>query len=118
MNLVNIDLDTGALAIPGTYRLMDKTYAKLLGRIVAVRNPIPATLKRNIQDYYSNPSSPISTKKNKRAWRKVQQQLTVLESMPVVRDHDLPPSLTEGKPESTPSAPAESPAASSSAAGN
>ncbi|HEX5234366.1 MAG TPA: zinc dependent phospholipase C family protein [Silvibacterium sp.] len=98
MHLVNLDLDTGALAIPGTYRLMDTTYAKLLGRIVAVKNPIPATLKRNIQDYYSNPNSPISTKKHLKAWRKVQQELTVLESMPVVPDRDLPPSLTEGKP--------------------
>jgi hypothetical protein len=105
MNLENIDLDTGAAAIPGTYRLMDTTYAQLLGRIVAVKNPIPATLKRNIQDYYSNPNAPISTKRHKRAWRKVQQQLTVLESMAVVRDHDLPPSLTEGPTASTPSTP-------------
>lgn len=101
MNLENIDLDTGAAAIPGTYRLMDTTYAKLLSRIVAVKNPIPATLRQNIQDYYSNPNAPISTKKHKRAWRRVQQQLTVLESMAVVRDHDLPPSVTEGTPSST-----------------
>lgn len=112
MNLENIDLDTGEAAIPGTYRLMDSTYAKLLGKIVAVKNPIPYTLKQNIEDYYSNPNSPISTKKNKRAWRKVQQQLTVLESMAVVRDHDLPPSLTDGKKpsstEGTPTPPAGS----------
>lgn len=108
MNLENIDLDTGARAIPGTYRLMDKTYAKLLGRIVEVKNPIPATLKRNIEDYYSNPNSPISTKRHKRAWRRVQQELTVLESMAVVRDTDLPPSLTEGKPAPSQGTPASS----------
>jgi hypothetical protein len=96
MNLNNRDLDTGAIARPGTYRLMDETYAKLLGRIVVVREPIPTTLKRNIQAYYSDPNAPISTKKHKRAWRRVQQELTVLESMPVVPESDPPASVTKG----------------------
>jgi hypothetical protein len=85
MNLENRDLDTGAKAQPGTYALTDATYAKLLGRIVAVRGPIPGTIKQDIEDYYSDPNAPISTKKHKRAWHRVQQQLTVLESMPVTK---------------------------------
>jgi hypothetical protein len=96
MNLENRDLDTGAKAAPGTYPLTDATYAKLLGRIVAVRGPIPAGLKQDIEDYYSNPNGPNTTKKHKRAWRKVQQRLTILESMPVVPDRDAPPSSTQG----------------------
>ena len=96
MNLENRDLDTGAKAKPGTYPLTDATYAKLLGRIVAVRGPIPVGLKQDIEDYYSNPNGPNTTKKHKRAWRKVQQRLTILESMPVVPDRDAPPSLTHG----------------------
>jgi hypothetical protein len=108
MNLDNRDLDTGAIARPGTYRLMDETYAKLLGRIVFVRKPIPATLKRDIQAYYSDPNAPISTKRHKRAWRKVQQQLTILESMPVVPDSDPPPEITQGAPSSTQATPSSS----------
>jgi hypothetical protein len=83
MNLENRDLDTGAKAVPGSYALTDATYAKLLGRIVAIPGPIPATIKRDIENYYSNPNAPIATKKHKRAWRRVLQQLTVLESKAV-----------------------------------
>jgi hypothetical protein len=89
LHLANLDLDTGALAIPGTYPLMDKTYAELLHRIIRVKGPIPTTIKNDIQAYYSNPNAPITTKKNKRAWRRVQQELTVLESKAVI-----PPSQT------------------------
>jgi hypothetical protein len=85
LNLENRDLDTGAKARPGAYALTDATYAKLLGKIVAVRGPIPATIKQDIEDYYSDPTAPITTKRHTRAWRRVQQQLTVLESMPVIR---------------------------------
>lgn len=95
MNLENRDLDTGAKAKPGTYPLMDATYAKLLDRIVYVRTPIPIGLKQDIQAYYSDPNAPIRTKSHKRAWRRVQRELTVLESMPVVPNHDPPPSLTQ-----------------------
>lgn len=93
LNLQNLDLDTGQKITPGSYPLTDATYAKLLRKIVQVKDPIPATLKRGIQDYYANPNAPNTTKKHPRAWRRVQQELTVLESMPVVPDHDPPPDL-------------------------
>lgn len=96
MNIDNLDLDTGMEAVPGTYRLMDNTYAKLLDRIVYVRQPIPERIKHDLLAYYANPKAPIATKKNKRAWQKVQRELTVLESMPVVPDRDPPPSLVYG----------------------
>lgn len=97
MNIDNFDLDTGTPAVPGTYRLMDKTYAKLLDRIVYIRQPIPERIKHDLLAYYANPNAPIATKKNKRAWQKVQRELTVLESMPVVPDRDPPPSLVYGE---------------------
>lgn len=84
LNLENRDLDTGATARPGAYALTDATYAKLLNHIVDIQVPIPYTIKHDIEAYYSNPNAPITTKKHKRAWRRVQQELTVLESMPVV----------------------------------
>jgi hypothetical protein len=97
MGIDDLDLDTGAPAKPGTYPLMDKTYAKLLDRIVFLRQPIPARIKRDLLAYYADPNAPIVTKKHKRAWRRVQQQLTVLESMPVVPDRDPPASLAYGE---------------------
>jgi hypothetical protein len=84
MHLVNLDLDTGAIARPGSYPLMDKTFAELLKRIVYVPGPIPTTIKTDLMRYYSNPKAPITTRRHKRAWRRVQQELTVLESKAVI----------------------------------
>ncbi|WP_251106682.1 zinc dependent phospholipase C family protein [Alloacidobacterium dinghuense] len=85
MNLDNRDLDTGYIVQPGGYPLTDKTYAKLLGLITAKpTEPAPSGLKRDILAYYSNPNSPIITKKDAKAWKNVQGELAVLEAMPVV----------------------------------
>jgi hypothetical protein len=85
MNLDNRDLDTGYVVQPGGYPLTDKTYATLLHRITAnPAQPTPSGLKRDILAYYSDPKSPIITKKNATAWKRVQDELTVLQGMPVV----------------------------------
>jgi hypothetical protein len=96
LNLEDRDLDTGAIAIPGSYPLMDAAYASLLNRLVNIRGPVPIGVKQDVLHYYSDPNAPITTKRHKRAWRRVQQELTVLVSMPVVSDRDAPPSLTQG----------------------
>ena len=85
MNLDNRDLDTGYVVQPGGYPLTDKTYANLLHRITAnPAQPAPSGLKRDILAYYSDPKSPIITKKNAKDWKRVQDELTVLQGMPVV----------------------------------
>lgn len=85
MKLDNRDLDTGYVVQPGSYPLTDKTYAKLLGLITAKSTePAPSGLKRDILAYYSDPNSPIVTKKKPRAWKSVQDELAVLQDMPVV----------------------------------
>jgi hypothetical protein len=96
LNLDDRDLDTGTIATPGSYPLVDEAYAKLLDRLVNIRGPIPIGVKQDVLHYYSDPNAPITTKRHKRAWRRVQQQLTVLVSLPVVPDRDAPPSLTQG----------------------
>jgi hypothetical protein len=79
--LANRDLDTGDRVKPGTYRLTDKTYAELLGKLTAKPNlPIPAGLRQDILAYYSDPNAPISTKKDKKAWAKVQAELELLKT--------------------------------------
>jgi len=89
LRLANLDLDTGKVTRPGSYPLTDKTYAELLQRLTAQPERIvPARLKKNILDYYSDPEAPIITKKNKKAWDRVTAQLEVLNGMKVGAPED------------------------------
>ncbi len=81
-SLPNRDLDTGEKVRPGGYRLTDQTYAQLLKAVT--RQPsqkLPAKLKQDVLDYYADPQAPISTKKSRKQWAQVQQQLGVLRGM-------------------------------------
>jgi len=43
LTLANLDLDTGARVVPGTYKLTDQAYAELLDKIAQQpADPIPA----------------------------------------------------------------------------
>ena len=85
LDLENRDLDTGYVVQPGGYPRTDKTYAQLLNTISRHPDrPVPSGLKHDVLAYYSNPESPITTKKDRKAWQRVQQELTQLQTMPVV----------------------------------
>jgi Zinc dependent phospholipase C len=81
----DLDLDTGYPSRPGTYRLMDQTYATLLKEVTEKTAMPPLGLRKNILAYYSDPNAPIATKKHPRKWARVQEELTVLRNMPVTR---------------------------------
>jgi hypothetical protein len=83
LSLPNRDLDTGELIQPGSYPLTDKTYAELLQRLTAdpVRQ-VPSGLRRDILDFYSDPRAPIVTRKNHKAWKRVQEDLAKLRQLP------------------------------------
>jgi hypothetical protein len=81
----DLDLDTGYPSRPGTYRLMDETYATLLKEVTDKTAAPPLGLRQNILAYYSNPDAPISTKKHPKKWAQVQQELEVLKNMPATR---------------------------------
>jgi len=81
----DLDLDTGYLTRPGTYRLTDETYAKLLGRVTRDVARPPLGLRKNILAFYAQPDAPIVTKRNPRKWKKVQAELAVLRTMPATR---------------------------------
>jgi hypothetical protein len=82
----NLDLDTGAKVKPGAYRLSDQTYARLLGMLTQKPSqPLPPALRQNIEDFYSDPSAPIATKKNAKKWKAVQAELKQLHAMPTTR---------------------------------
>jgi hypothetical protein len=78
----NVDLDTGDTIRPGTYKLIDKTYAKLLGEITRdkVKVNVPEALRQNVREFYASPDAPIETKKHPGQWRKVQQELVLIEA--------------------------------------
>jgi hypothetical protein len=86
-SLPNRDLDTGEKVRPGAYPLTDQTYAKLLNALT--RQPLqklPAGLKQDVLDYYADPQTPISTKRNRDQWAKVQKQLDMLRRMAVLAE--------------------------------
>jgi hypothetical protein len=92
MGLPNRDLDTGDWTKPGAYRLTDKTYAKLLREITEKqKQPVPPGLKKDILNYYAAPDAPISTKRNRGDWARVQKDLDVLRAMAT-----RPPSPNDG----------------------
>lgn len=81
--LPNRDLDTGQVVRPGGYPLTDSTYAALLHRITSdPTQKIPPGIKEEVQAYYANPDSPITTKKDAAAWQQVQADLATLAGMP------------------------------------
>ena len=83
-SLPNRDLDTGEKVRPGGYRLTDQTYAKLLAAITQEpTQKVPAGLKQDMLDYYADPEAPISTKKDRAKWARVEKQLLVLKRMDV-----------------------------------
>jgi hypothetical protein len=79
--LVNTDFDTGHEVRAGEYSLADQTYAHLLGELTQ-RNfaQITPELRQNILSFYSNPNAPIVTKRDKKAWAKVQEDLSKLQA--------------------------------------
>jgi hypothetical protein len=98
--LPNRDLDTGSVVKPGGYSLTDSTYAYLLHRIASrPTEAIPPALKEDVEAYYSNPDSPISTKSNPKRWEQVQADLLILKNIPTSTEptpfptygDDLPP---------------------------
>ena len=79
--LANRDLDTGSKVRPGAYRLTDRAYAELLHKVTAKPGlPIPPALREDILAYYADPEAPISTKRNRKAWKKVLAQLELLKN--------------------------------------
>jgi hypothetical protein len=81
--LPNRDLDTGQVTKPGGYPLTDTTYAELLRRLTNTpTQAIPPGIKSDVEAYYSDPNAPIETKQHADEWKKVQEELKILEAMP------------------------------------
>jgi uncharacterized protein (DUF433 family) len=82
--LPNCDLDSGQATKAAEYSLTDDAYAKLLGQLANRKfDRTTPELRENILDFYSDPSAPLDTKKDRAGWNNVLTELDQLRSMPV-----------------------------------
>lgn len=81
LELPNDNFDVGESTGPGKYRLNDEAHAKLLDRL-AGKNFVGATpeLKGELVQFFADPGAAYYTKRNAKAWAKVQAQLKQLKS--------------------------------------
>ena len=85
--LPNDNFDTGGVTGPGKYRLNDETHAKLLDALAKQNfSGTSPELRAEMLEFYGHPDAPYATKRNRKAWAKVQAQLEQLKKVapPVV----------------------------------
>ncbi len=91
LDLPNRDCDTGGETRPGEYVLADKTYAQLIDKLTTKGpNSLSVALRNNLIEFYSDSSAPIATKKNAKAWRKLQDQLDTLKQLAAAQSRQQP----------------------------
>jgi hypothetical protein len=81
LNLPNNNFDVGQNTGPGKYRLNDEAHAELLDKL-AENKFVGATseVKAELLRFFAEPDAPYATKRNAKAWTKVQAQLQQLKS--------------------------------------
>jgi hypothetical protein len=99
-DLPNDNFDTGAVTGPGKYLLNDETHAKLLDAL-AKQNFSGASpeLRAELLEFFGHPDAPYATKRNRKAWAKVQVQLEQLKkTAPPVMAGDVDDPSLSGRP--------------------
>ena len=75
----NRDCDTGKETSAGEYRLADETYAELLDKLAEDNfRQVSPELRANILSYFGDPHSPLSIRKDKKEWARVEKELQQL----------------------------------------
>jgi len=76
LDLANTNYDTGKPTKPGEYSLSDSTYAKLVDELSTKAEAGPdRDLRTNLLSFYADPNAPLSTRKDAKAWKKLQEEL-------------------------------------------
>jgi hypothetical protein len=79
--LANDNFDTGDSTGPGKYRMNDDTYAKLLDKLYEAKFAgVSPDVRSNILNFYADPDAPYATKRDPKAWEKVQTELGQLKA--------------------------------------
>ncbi len=81
LDLPNNNFDVGENTGPGKYRLNDEAHAELLDKLAESKfASATADLKAELLHFFAEPDAPYATKRNAKAWAKVQTQLQQLRS--------------------------------------
>jgi hypothetical protein len=81
LDLPNNNFDVGESTGPGKYRLNDEAHAELLARLAENKfASATSDLKAELLHFFAEPDAPYATKRNAKAWAKVQTQLQQLRS--------------------------------------
>ena len=92
LTLINDNFDVGAVTAPGEYRLSDNAYASLLGRLYKQNFAgMSPDLREEILRFYRDPAAPYATRKDRKAWARVEEELQRLrEIQPESRAAEAP----------------------------
>jgi hypothetical protein len=81
LDLPNNNFDVGENTGPGKYRLNDEAHAELLDKLAENRfASATPDVKGELLHFFAEPDAPYATKRNAKAWAKVQTQLQLLKS--------------------------------------
>jgi len=84
LNLPNDNFDVGDHTGPGKYRLNDEAHAELLDKLSENKFAgATSEVKAELLHFFAEPDAPYATKRNAKAWTKVQTQLQQLKSATV-----------------------------------
>jgi hypothetical protein len=82
-DLQNYNFDVGENTGPGKYGLNDDAHAKLLDRLAERKFiGVSAELRDELLHFFAEPGAPYATKRNLKAWAKVQAELEQLKASP------------------------------------
>lgn len=81
LNLRDRNFDTGAPTKPGAYFMADRAYARLVDDLAKDHfQIISVDMKSDILNYYLDPKAPIVTKKDAKAWNRLNAELDQLKA--------------------------------------
>ena len=84
LDLPNNNFDVGEKTGPGKYRLNDEAHAELLDKLAENRFAgATSEVKAELLRFFAEPDAPYATKRNAKAWTKVQSHLQQLKSLEV-----------------------------------
>jgi zinc dependent phospholipase C len=96
VNVPNDNFDVGENTGPGIYRLNDDAHAKLLDRL-AEKNfaGVSLELREELLHFFAEPAAPYATKRNRKAWARVQAELGQLKAAHAVAEASMATTLKE-----------------------
>jgi hypothetical protein len=81
-DLPNDNFDVGENTGPGKYRLNDDTHAKLLDKLAEKKFAgMSSELREELLRFFAEPAAPYATKRNSKAWARVQTELEQLKAI-------------------------------------